>query len=153
MKTFKQIVDYKNFILLLSFVSATILSFAIISPAIAENKQEINTHKNCVNTILPSNEEREITIDSDNGMIIVGYKEKNIKKEVRFNHRKDSKISECTSSSRELINLAQNISGKIDSDTCKELTEIISGVRPVPLMDDKKMDIKATNNYINKHCL
>lgn len=152
MKTLKYILNYKNFILSASFISAIILSFSIISPAIAGVKQGIDMHANCVKTVFPDNVERDITIDPDGGTILVSYEENGLKKDITLSLKKDLKFSDCTDGVKELIALAQNTTDKINTDTCKELNEIVSGVQPVPSIDGKKMDMKAADNYIRNHC-
>ncbi len=152
MKKIKQILKYKNLILVVSFISAIILSLSVVSPVVAGIKKGMDLHANCIKTVFPDDVERGIAIDPDGGTILVEYEENGIKKEVMLNLRKDSKFSECTDGARELITLAQNTASKIESDTCKELKEITSGVQPIPMLDGKKMDIKASNNYISKYC-
>jgi hypothetical protein len=153
MKTFKNILNYKNLILPASIVSAFLLSFLVISPVIAGVKQGMDMHANCVKTVFPDNAKRDIAINSDEGIIFVGYEENGIRKEVTLSLKKDSKINDCTNSVKELITTAQSITNKIDTDTCKELNEIVSGIQPIPELDNgKKMDMVAANNYIHNRC-
>ena len=151
MKTFK-ILNHKNLIFPASIISAFILSFFVISPVIADVKQNMDMHANCVKTVFPDNVERDITINSDEGTMLVGYEENGARKEITLSLQKDSKFSDCTGSAKELMASAQNVTNKIDSDTCKELNEIISGAQPVPILEGKKINITAVNNYISKHC-
>lgn len=142
----------KNFIPILSFISAIIISFIFVNKVDALSGQKIDMHKNCVDTVFPDNIERNIAIDPDSGMIFVNYEENNIKKEVILSLANDIKYSECSGSARELISMAQNVSNKINNDTCVELRDITSGSAPISTIDGEKMDIKAINDYINKYC-
>lgn len=151
MKIFKHILNYRNFILLTSFVSATLLSFGVISPAIADVKQNIDTQTSCSKTFFPDNVERDVVIDSDGGLIYVVYEENGLKKEAIFSLKKDSRISGCNKGVKEIIELSQNITDKINSDTCKEVNDLISETE-ISLTDGRKIDMKSANNYINHHC-
>ena len=148
----KNILNSKNLILITSLLTSVFVSFFAISPAIANVKKDMDMHINCITNVFPENTERDISIDSESGIIMVRYEKDSIKKEIALNLREDSKFSECNSTTKELITLAQNITSKIESDTCQELKEIISGAQPLPLLDGKKMDTKNATDYINKHC-
>ena len=152
MKKFKNISNDKNLVIPASLITAIILSFFVISPVIADVKKGMDTHANCVKTVLPENIEREITIDPETGTILVEYEENGVKKETVLNLKKDLKINDCSSGTKELIAVAQNITDKMKADTCKELKEISSGAQSIPSMDGKKMDMKAADNYIRNHC-
>ncbi len=153
MKTLKKILDYKKLILPASIISAVILSLSIISPAIANVRQGIDTHTSCVNTVFPDNTERDIVVDPDAGLMYVGYEENGVQKNVTLSIKDDSRFYECTDGVQELVSLARKNNDKMNSDTCIELKDIASSAKPIPMLDDgKKMDITDVNNYISKHC-
>lgn len=152
MKTIKHLLNLKNIVPVASLVSAVLLSLFVVSPVIADVQLSMDTHKNCVNAVFPDNVEHEIVVDYDAGVVFVEYIDNGIKKETKLSLRNDSKFDECTNGAKELITLAKNNAEKMNSDTCTELNEIVSGVRPVPVLDGKKMNVPAAKRYISDYC-
>ncbi len=148
----KKIFNSKKIILALAFLSSLGLLFSVIFPVLAGVKQGMDLHANCINTVFPPESEQRVFYDVDEGIIQVTYYENGVSKDVNFSLKKDPKISECSESAREIIELVRSDDKKMRDDTCIEFKNILAGNEPLPEMDGKKMNAKNMEKYISKRC-
>lgn len=142
----------EKIILVISLGTALVLTFFVVSPALAQLKQSVDTKANCTAAKFPQGQELDIVSNPDTGLVTVGYKENGIKMETLLDYKDTSGFAGCSTDAKDLLGRVKQYANKINTDTCLELADIVSGNKPIPVLEAGKFDTIAAKNYIKKHC-
>lgn len=142
-----------NFIAI-SFALATALylSFAVITPAVAdfELKRELAT--NCANLNFPQSVERNTLLDPDNGIVYVQWSDNGNESNMRIPYEPQNGFRGCSQEVKALLTHVQEVYEKQIADSCVDFKAIISGAKPLPEKNGKKANIQGAVNFVNQYC-
>jgi hypothetical protein len=140
-------------LVLSSILTAIVLTFSFISPALASVQLGIDTHANCIGLQYTNNQEPTIFVDSESGDVNVGYADnKGISKETHLNFKSRDGFMGCSSQATRILSDAKMYQDKYNADMCDEMTRVVNGQQAMPEMDGKQPTMAAAKIFQKQIC-
>ena len=145
--------SHKLAISLGAFLTALLLTFGVLTPALAQLKANNDARSNCAHARIPKNQELEIDVDPETGFVTVGYADENgLHKEALFNFKSKEGFDGCTAVAKRILTQVKEDVKKHDAELCVDMKEIAKGNRPLPERADIKPTLDDVKNYVDKKC-
>ncbi|HET8575205.1 MAG TPA: hypothetical protein VFM02_03500 [Candidatus Paceibacterota bacterium] len=146
------LLNKNKFIIAGSLISALVLTFTVISPALVDAQQDMLTQTNCANLQYPSKEEPTILTDTETGLINISYTDSSgTKKQTQLNFKKDNP-DKCSNQGRRILTDVKEYQAKYNSDMCNEMTEIVEGKKAMPVLDEKRPTMDQAKAFQRSIC-
>jgi hypothetical protein len=144
-------ISKEKVILGLSLMTAIAFTFLVVSPVFASIVENMNFSQNCKNTYFPEGEELDIVFDVETGAVKIEYQEGEENKETLLNYKKN--FSTCTPDAAEVLSKVKFYAEKMETETCADLHDIVSGKKDIPEDDIREFNMSAAQRYLENHCI
>jgi hypothetical protein len=120
-------------------------------PTVIKAKQGIDMLANCINANIPMEQELNMFVNPETGIITFDYLDQNGQSQVMyFNLKQDT--NKCSESAKSIINDAKEGYDKHESDICNEIRDVVAGKKQMPERDGYKPSLDAAKEYIKEQC-
>ena len=121
-----------------SLASALILTFAVISPVLAQVQQNMVAQANCASFQYSAGTEPTIITDTETGTVNISFTDANgAEKQTQLNFKGNKGFAGCSSQAKRILTDIKAQQAKYNSDICNEVTDVVNGKRGMLAMDGK----------------
>ena len=139
-------------LLLTAFASASVLSFAVISPALAKTQQDMTTQANCAKLQYPTNQEPGIITDTETGVVSIDYIDASgVETQTQLNFKKDN-LAGCSEQGKRILTDVRLYQAKYNADMCDEMTSIVEGKKSMPILDGRQPTMDHAKAFQKEIC-
>ena len=140
-------------IITIAVISAALLTFSVITPAIAEIRQEIDTRANCAAFQYSPHQGIDIKTVEETGLVHVRYTDDSQESvHMVLNYKSKDGFADCSDDAKDLLTRAKMHADKTRLDTCTEFKGLLNGSIPIPEDPDMKFNLNAARQYVAEWC-
>jgi len=136
----------------LALATALYISFAVVTPAVADSELKRELTTNCANLSFSQSTERNTLLDPDNGIVLVQWSDNGNRRDTRIPYEPQSGFQGCSQEAKALLSHVREVYEKQVADSCTDFKDIISGAKPLPEKNGKKANIQGAVNFVNQYC-
>ena len=137
-----------------AIITAFVLSYFVVNPAIAEYQLDKEVKQNC-RELKKSSPDAELdirSIEPDTGLVAINQPVEGRDNIKLFSFKSSDNFEGCNDLAKKELAKINSFIAKQDADTCADFRAVVEGRKPVHEKDGRKGDINAAKRYVEKHC-
>lgn len=134
-----------------ALATATYLSFAVFTPAIAQVQTGNELAANCASFRVGEGIEKNTLFDPDKGIVYVRLGEHE-DFDIRLPYNPKTGFKGCSLEAKELLQEIKQGHEKFLSESCADFQAIISGEKPLPEKGGRKANIQGAIDFVEQYC-
>lgn len=134
-----------------ALATATYLSFAVFTPAIAQVQTGNEFATNCASFRAGEGVEKNTLFDPDKGIVYVRLGG-NEDFDTKLPYNPETGFKGCSLEAKELLQEVKQGHEKFLNESCADFRAIISGEKPLPEKGGRKANIQGAIDFVEQYC-